>query len=233
MNITTIQDLLNDERKMILNGERDYEEYFINTSNCNKLFNSFIQISNLNNFLFEQWFVYIRNHNLLAIFSATSRHHVQAMMNLRQVIESGIFAAYAIKSPNENFQDKNSKKIKEKIYNWIEEDHQNYSTDLKFIKKHINKTSAHANFISTYKTYNLNKKEKKINTHFFDFKNEFNIKLDLLFIAKSNLILMSLFHLVNKKNNSIKFIDDFKSKLEILEKNNLKLFKILKSKKTI
>ena len=48
----------------------------------------------------------MKKHHTLAFLSALRLHHVQAMMNLRHVLEAGAAAAYAIANPNiEGFVD--------------------------------------------------------------------------------------------------------------------------------
>jgi len=48
---------------------------------------------------FGRLFALLKKHHMLAFLSAIRLHKVQAMMNLRQVLEAGAAAAYAIAHP--------------------------------------------------------------------------------------------------------------------------------------
>jgi hypothetical protein len=50
--------------------------------------------------IFVRFFSQVKKHHLLAIFSTVRLHQIQAMMNLRQVLEAGACAAFAIANPD-------------------------------------------------------------------------------------------------------------------------------------
>src|SRR2546430_9857689 len=46
------------------------------------------------------FFAQVKKHHMLALFSTVRLHKVQALMNLRQVLEAGACAAFAIANPD-------------------------------------------------------------------------------------------------------------------------------------
>lgn len=98
----TIGDILTSEREMVLHGVESYGDFFINASEFNHLLQGFIKSVDPDHFIFAMFLAQIRKYHLLALFSAVRLHHIQAMMNLRQVLEAGSCAAYAIANPDQN-----------------------------------------------------------------------------------------------------------------------------------
>jgi hypothetical protein len=45
---------------------------------------------------FAGFYAHVKKHHLLALLSAVRLHHVQTQMDLRQVIEGGAWAAFAL-----------------------------------------------------------------------------------------------------------------------------------------
>ena len=75
----------------------------------------------------------MKKHHTLAFFSALRLHKVQAMMNLRQVLEAGASAAFAIANPEpHHFVDTDpfgildpSQKLTKKRYRWLNDNYPN------------------------------------------------------------------------------------------------------------
>jgi hypothetical protein len=86
---------------------------------------------------------------------------VQAMMNLRQTLEAGACAAFAIANPDHTyFVDTDDsgildpyQKLARKRYNWLDHHYPEGSTAIKLIKNQINSSTAHANLISAHNTF--------------------------------------------------------------------------------
>jgi hypothetical protein len=49
--------------------------------------------------MFARFFSLLKKHHMLALLSALRLHKVQTMINLRQVLEAGAAAAFAIANP--------------------------------------------------------------------------------------------------------------------------------------
>ena len=94
----------------------------------------------------------MKKHHLLALFSTVRLHQAQAAMDLRQVLEAGSLAAYAIANPDPTLsvtEDKNgllnsSPKLNGIAYKWLDENYPQGSQNIKEMKDDINATTAHA-----------------------------------------------------------------------------------------
>jgi hypothetical protein len=95
----------------------------------------------------------VAKHHLLAVFSTVRLHHIQAMMNLRQVLENGACAAFAIANPDpahfasttpEGTLDA-SQKLTIKRCDWLKKHFPQGSSSIEAMKKMINTSTAHAN----------------------------------------------------------------------------------------
>lgn len=230
---STIGEALNSEKEMVIKGAERYGEYFINAADLNHLLNEFHKSIAPDHFIFAAFLSQFRKHHTLALFSAVRLHHVQAMMNMRQVLESGACAAYAIANHNvEDFADVNdqgiidlSGKLTQKRYKWLEENYKAGSDAIKSMKDSINNSAAHSNIVYAYKTFNFNAKSGKFDTPFFDIEDEYHIKTDLWMIGNVAMGLMDLFYGINKGRDVIRFNDDFIPRLRSLRKQNDKLKK--------
>jgi hypothetical protein len=106
---------------------------------------------------FGRFLSQVAKHHLLAVFSTVRLHHIQAMMNLRQVLEHGACAAFAIANPDpahfasitaEGTLDA-SKKLTDKRYKWLDKQFPKGSSQIKEMKEMINNSTAHANIAYT------------------------------------------------------------------------------------
>ena len=110
---------------------------------------------------FGRLFSLMKKQHTLAFLSALRLHRVQAMLNLRQVLEAGAGAAYAIANPDvRGFADIDafgimdpSKKLVTKRYRWLNENYPDGSKWITGTKGLINSQSAHANIVSAAATY--------------------------------------------------------------------------------
>ncbi len=93
---STFGEIIDSERDMILTADKRYGAYYINASEFNILLNEFIKSVDLDRFIFAIFLSQVKKHSTLALFSVVRLHHTQAMMDLRQVLEAGACASYAI-----------------------------------------------------------------------------------------------------------------------------------------
>lgn len=227
----TIGDIIESERQMILHGAERFGDYFINASEFNNLLQHFIKSVDPDRFIFAMFLAQIRKHHLLAHFSVVRLHHIQAMMNLRQVLEAGSCAAYAIANPDQaGFADVDengiidpSQELTQKRYKWLEDNFKKGSDFIKNMKGTINKSTAHSNIVYAHKNFNFNKDNGKFETPYFDIEDEYHVKIDLWMIGNVAMGLMDLFYAVNKDLSVIKFMDDFIPRLKSLEAENHRL----------
>jgi hypothetical protein len=227
----TIGDIINSESQMILKGQERYGNYFVNAVEFNDLLQGFIKSIAPTHFIFAMFMAQIRKHLTLALFSAVRLHHIQAMMDLRQVLEAGACAAYAIANPDQDgFTDIDengvasvSQNLAVMRYKWLAENFQKGSDAIKNMKNEINNSTAHSNIVYAHNNFRPDDSKKKYITPFFDIEDDYLVKVDLWQIGNIAMGLMDLFYGVNQNTKDIKFIDDFVVRLKSLEVQNHKL----------
>src|SRR3989338_1043820 len=227
---STLDDILKSEYELASTANK-YGNYFTNALEFNDLLQNFLVSVDASRHIFTAFLSQVRKHLTLALLSTTRLHHTQAMMNLRQVLEAGLCAAYAIANPEqEGFV-----KVDESGYltapqeligkrnKWLEENFPKGPDSIKNLKGLINKNTAHSNLIYAYQNFNFDKESGKFDTPFFDIEKEHLVKTDLWEMANIAMGLMDLFYGIDKNVGSIKFIDDFIPRLHKLETDNIKL----------
>lgn len=227
----TFADIIESENQMILHGAERFGDYFINASEFNNLLQQFIKSVDPDRFIFAMFLAQIRKHHTLAHFSSVRLHHVQAMMNLRQVLEAGSCAAYAIANTGrEGFADVDengiidaTQELTKKRYKWLEDNFMKGSDAIKNMKGSINSSTAHSNIIYTHNNFRFDDDRRKFITPFFDIEDDYLVKTDLWQIGNIAMGLMDLFYGVNKDIGVIKFVDDFVPRLKALEAENHRL----------
>jgi hypothetical protein len=111
---------------------------------------------------------------MLAVLSTVRLHRVQAMMNLRQVLEAGAVGAFAIANPNvQHFAEMDkqgildpSPALAKKRYKWLNEHYRTKSQWIKTTKDRINQFAAHANVVSSENVFSVGEGETVANTPF-------------------------------------------------------------------
>ena len=227
----TIGGIIESEKQMALNAAERYGAYFVNAFEFNGLLQDFIKSIDPDRFIFAMFLGQIRKHHLLAIFSAVRLHHIQAMLNLRQALEAGSCAAYAIANPGQaGFADVAddgligaSQDLTKKRYQWLETNFKAGSDAIKNMKGLINKSTAHSNIVYAHKNFSFDNTGRKFITPFFDFEDDYHVKSDLWQMANIAMGLTDLFYGVNKSIGVIKFVDEFIPRLKALEAENLRL----------
>ena len=228
---TTIGDLIESEREMVLTGAERYGEYFINASEFNALLNNFVKsIDDPGKFIFVAFLSQVRKHHTLALFSAVRLHHIQCRLNLRQVLEAGAWAAYAMVHENrDRFCETDvegilhiPERLKTARNNWLNQNFKIKSDKIKNLKKIINKSAAHANIIYTFQNFKAKPVDDPgFHTPFFDFDDDYKVKNDLWFIANIALDLMDLFYGVNQQYKVFQLADDFNTRFkQLVDQNN-------------
>ena len=170
----------------------------------------------------------MKKHHMLALLSTLRLHKVQSMMNLRQVLEAGTAAAFAIANPEmRHFADVDeiglldpSKALAQKRYKWLDEHFAAHSQSIKKKKELINTTTSHANIVSANQTFDVDDELKNIAAPFFDIEDEYHVQVDLWLIVSIGVELMALLYEINQTRNAVKFAKDFPQHLNYAARQN-------------
>jgi hypothetical protein len=189
----TIAEMVESERLMVLGAHERYPAYYSHAEEAAHYLSAFIKSIKLNRFVFGMFLSQVKKHAMLALFSTVRLHRVQALMNLRQVLEAGAAAAFAIANPeHDHFVDTDehgilnaSKELTETRYDWLAKHYPDGSVAIKGMKTAINASAAHANFVSADSNFRLGDGGSSFDAPFFDFEDEYHVKSDLWMIAIS------------------------------------------------
>lgn len=214
----TIGEIIDSEKEMALTGAQRYGKYFINAAEFNALLNNFIKsIDDPFKYIFVAFLSQVRLNATLALFSSVRLHHVQAGLNLRQLLESGAWAAYAMgNAEKEKFCEVDGNEIlgvperlKKARDAWLTTNFELKSEEIRRLKKIINDSVAHSNIVYAFQNFESKLSETGFHTPFFDFDDEYKVKSDLWFLANILLGLMDLFYGVNQQYKVFQLRDDF------------------------
>jgi len=214
---STIDQILDSEKEMILTAPQRFGEYYIHSFDCSMFLTQFLKSIDHDRYVFAGFISQVKKHHTLALFSAVRLHKVQSMMNLRQVLEAGACAAFAIANPDHKHFVKTdpygildpSQKLTKERYKWLKQNYPAGSDAIEGIKKQINNTGAHANFVNTYNNLRTDYEQGWFSAPFFDIEDEYLVKTDLWRIGSVAITLLDLFYGVNDGLNVIKFVDNF------------------------
>ena len=215
----TIGDIIESERWLVLAAPERYGDYYRHALDASVLLSHFIKSLDPDRFIFGRYHAWVKKHHLLALFSTVRLHQAQAAMDLRQVLEAGSLAAYAVANPDPTLfvtEDKNgllnsSSKLNGIAYKWLDQNHPQSSRNIKAMKDAINETTAHANLV--YTGANFEAADDGVSAPFFDVEDEHAVKTELWRIGNIAINLLYLFYGVNQTVGSIKFVDDFHPQL--------------------
>lgn len=219
----TIEEMIESERLMVFTAPQRYGAYWTLASNLWVFLSALAKSKSyvVPREIFVRFLSQVEKHHLLAAFSTVRLHHIQAMMNLRQVLEAGVCAAFAIANPDlAHFADFTaegtldaSKTLANKRYEWLRRHFPEESSYIKAMKDQINNSTAHANIVYTQRNYREADGGEEFSTPFFDIEDEDFVTLDLLLASRIALKLIDLFYSVNKDVKAIVWRDDFESQL--------------------
>ncbi len=200
---STLAEIVASERSMFLDGESRYGRHFQHAHDATMYLSLCVAtMEHDRSDTFGRLFSLTKKHHTLAFLSALRLHKVQAMLNLRQVLEAGAGAAYAIANPDvRGFADIDafgimdpSKKLATKRYRWLDENYPGKSKWIAETKGQINDQSAHANIVSADATFRVGQTADVADLPFFDAEDEYFVQADLWLISSVAITLMDLFY---------------------------------------
>jgi len=224
----TISEIIDAEKQMLLDAEQKYGNYYQNAFGFVLLLQDFIESAMPDAWVFIIFLAQVRKHSLLALFSTLRLHHVQAMLGLRQVLEAGASAAYAIGNPTEKGFTRTDKDglvdapqdLTKKRYEWLDKNYPEGSKVIKNFKTIINGSTAHSSMVYGFQNFKIDKESRGFHTPFFDFEDEYLVKTDLWQIGNILMGLMDLFYGINQNHPLLQFKSDFVKHLKELEAGN-------------
>lgn len=236
MKQSNLSEIINTENELLKTASKKYGEFSTHSLVAIQLLQSFIYSIEDEGWLFVSFLSHIKKHSTLAFLSTIRLHHVQTVMNLRQVLESGANAAYALANPNaddfvvsteEGLLDV-PEKLKDKRYKWLAEHYPKGSVAIKKMKKRM-QSSSHSNLVDTHRTFKYKNKGSvaELQTPFFDLKNEFQTKSDLWSIANIIMGLVDLFYGINLSEKKLVVSETLVRDLQSLDKENARLKQIM------
>ncbi|HTR12247.1 MAG TPA: hypothetical protein VMI72_03080 [Roseiarcus sp.] len=199
---STLEEIIDSERAMLLDAPKRYGQHYKHARATTAYLTLCIESIELDRAeMFGRLFSLMKKHHTLSVFSALRLHKVQAMMNLRQVLEAGAAAAFAIANPEtHHFVDMDafgimdaSQKLTSKRYKWLDQNYPDKSAWIASTKDRINSSAAHANIISGNSTFRMADDHSAASAPFFDVEDEYFVKADLWLISSIAITLMDLF----------------------------------------
>ena len=199
---STLEEIIDSERAMLLDAPMRYKQHYKHARATTVYLTLCIESIEFDRAdMFGRLFSLMKKHHTLSVFSALRLHKVQAMMNLRQVLEAGAAAAFAISNPEtHHFVDIDafgimdpSQKLTKKRYKWLAENYPKKSDWIASTKDKINNSAAHANIISGDSTFRLANDHAAATTPFFDVEDEYFVKADLWLISSVAITLIDFF----------------------------------------
>src|ERR1700681_1137136 len=97
---STLEEITESERQMLLTAKERFGNHYVNARASSVFLSRCIVAVEHDRMNFGRFLALAKKHHMLAIMSAVRLHKVQAMMNLRQVLEAGAAAAFAIANPD-------------------------------------------------------------------------------------------------------------------------------------
>jgi hypothetical protein len=226
--VNVILQIAEGEREMVAVAPERYGKFYETAAASSLFLTNFLKSINLDMAVFASFMSQVKKHHTLALLSTVRLHQVQSRMNLRQALEAGACAAYAIAHSDHNdfvYTDDYgildpSQALTDKRYKWLEKHYPKESDSIKNIKKLINKSASHSNLVCAQNNFLYENEQNQFATPFFDIEDSYHVKSDLWLIGNIALILMDFFYKVNNGRNTIMFIDDFQQNFAVLAKYN-------------
>jgi len=219
---STLEEVIESEREMVLKAKDRFGDHWATARDSSIFLSRCVASFNHDRMHFARFIAILKKHHMLAILSAVRLHKSQAMMNLRQAIEAGAAAAFALANPEDKhfFEFENGliqlpKKLPGKRYDWLHKHHKALSDVIKAKKDQINNSQSHANVLTSHSIFHVDGEQASV--PFFDQEDAYHVQTDLWLCAAVALDVMKLFREVNTGRNVVEFIDNFDNHLSVLE----------------
>jgi hypothetical protein len=230
--ITTLEDLFAQDAQMLERAPQKYGAHFGHACEATALLSMFVKSVSHDREIFMRYMSHVKKHHTLALMSTARLHQIQAMMNLRIVLESAANAAYALCNPAvENFligapgtPAKKTEVILDKSYKWLAATLPDYSEAVKAVKGRINETTAHSNIVYTQSTFKFDAATDEVaSTTFFDIEDPYFVKTDLWQIANAAVGVIGMIAAASEIGGGLVLADNFTERMPWLMAENERL----------
>lgn len=223
---STIVEITDSESAMVRTAEDRFGEYYRSAWAASVLLSRCVVSIDHTRMHFGRFLALTKKHHTLAVLSIVRLHKVQAMMNLRQTIEAGCAAAFAIAKPEDEHFFKidqrglvvSPQKLREKRYSWLDKNFKSRSDLVETRKKQINDNYSHTNIVSTDSIFQIDDTGALANSPFFDVEDNHLVRTDLWLASTIALELVDWFYGIAKGRNVIEFKPDFVDDVQALAK---------------
>ncbi|MFH1983334.1 MAG: hypothetical protein ABIL58_15930 [Pseudomonadota bacterium] len=165
----------------------------------------------------------------LSLLSALRNHEVQFNLMLRQALEAGALASYALHSPDvEGFARTDAhdclftdRKVAKKAYKWLESEYPTHSKSMKYMKDQINESYAHASILPA--SDNIQFDFHKIGSTFFDKPDELITIQHLWWIGNVVIGILDLFEHITMRYPKVTLVPDFRKKMQRFGRDNTRI----------
>jgi hypothetical protein len=223
---STLEEITESEALMIRIAAERFGDYFFNAWECSVLLSKCVVSVDHTRLNFARFHAVLKKHHTLAVLSFARLHKVQGMMDLRQALEAGCAAAFAIAKPEDEHFFKidqhniitSPQSLTDKRYRWLDQNFKQRSDAIKAKKKLINDNQAHANVVMSDSIFRIDDTGELVNAPFFDIEDAHHVKTDLWLAAGIALELMDWFYGINKGRDVIAFAPGFVDDVQGLAK---------------
>jgi hypothetical protein len=220
---TTLDLLVVRERAMFVNAEKRLGHPYRVAREATLLMTTFLQSVSGDRFVFANFMGIIKNHLTLALLSMVRRHHVEAMMNIRQVLESASNAAYALANPDADWahpttgRTHTSQVIRERSFKWMDANFKAHSDTLSDLKRQLNETDLHSNIVNGSRSFQADPDAGVMLTNFFDDEDLHIIHSDLMVLSLVAMCTMHLLHSVAERHGGFVISKDWRERADLVE----------------
>jgi hypothetical protein len=220
--LMTLEGLAAEELRLVQTAEARLGHTYLMAREATILLSTFIGSVSRNQDLFVRCMAMLKKHHTLALLSVLRRHHVQGVMDLRQVVEAASSAAYALAHPEADYIDPdtgllmNPQKVSERSYKWIGRAFPTQSANFKAIKDELSETGSHFNLVNSGRIVAEEPEAGFWKTEFFDLSDQHLQEVDLWRLIHVALAAMQLVVEVGKVHSGFRVAADFEGRANIL-----------------
>jgi hypothetical protein len=220
--MTTLPLLVQEEARLFETAYQRLGEPFPMAQESTLLLSTFMASVSADREVFVRCMSILKKQHTLALLSVVRRHHIQAFMNLRQVVEGASNAAYALAHPAADYIDgdtglvMDAKALSDRTYKWIEEQFPAHSADLKDVKTLLNEQGTHFHIVNSERLFGTDVEAGQWNTDFFDKEDIHLITSDLWLVTQTAIATMHLLDQVRLRFGGFVPADNFYERANVL-----------------